>query len=275
MADRDANWHALQAAAELSGLDLAGAQLVSSSARDVWHLPAERAAVCITRPGARSWDQVTNEARAVHAARAAGVRTPPILGGPFELPDVRFALVFEWLDARPATGAWPELVEAAARLAHAPTDGLSTLVTHFAHPPERWAELLGVSAAARLTARWHQAAAAVTRLVHEGPLVLCHGDLQLSNALVDDQGMGWLLDLEHAGLAPPEWDPAKILILSHRFGAPAAPGTLLSRWPSLDRARLADCVAAQETLNIGWLVQMALTGTRGAAAEARQGSSLF
>lgn len=270
--DRDAEWPALQAAAAQSGLDLAGARLVSSSARTVWHAPAGRAAVCITRPGARSWNQVTNEARAVSAARAAGVRTPPILGGPFELPDVRFALVYEWLDGEPAPTdrAWTEVVTQAARIASARADGLGPLSLHLAVRPERWAEVLGVTFGTSFKTHWTAAAGAVAKLVHDGPLVLCHGDLHPSNVLMDDDGAGWLLDLENACLAPPEWDPAKILILAHRFGEPAAPGPLLTAWPSLDRSRLTACVSAQEVLNVGWLAEMALNGTRGAAVEARR-----
>ena len=44
-------------------------------------------------------------------------------------------------------------------------------------------------------------------------LVLCHGDVQPANIIVDPAGEPWLIDFEYACLAPREWDPAKLVIL--------------------------------------------------------------
>ncbi len=101
-------------------------------------------------------------------------------------------------------------------------------------------------------------------------LVLCHGDVQPANIIVDPAGEPWLIDFEYACLAPREWDPAKLVILSRRFGDPAGVDDVLAAWPSLDHARLAECIRAQETLLVAWLVRMSLSGTSGAAAEARR-----
>ena len=51
----------------------------------------------------------------------------------------------------------------------------------------------------------------------QGDLMPAHCDLQPANFLIDNQGRAWLIDFEYASLAPPGWDPAKLLILSRRF----------------------------------------------------------
>ncbi|MGH3802893.1 MAG: hypothetical protein ACRDTD_22745, partial [Pseudonocardiaceae bacterium] len=67
-----------------------------------------------------------------------------------------------------------------------------------------------------------------------------------------------------------EWDPAKLVILAHRFGEPANAEPLLAYWPAIHPDRLADCVTAKETLIVEWLVHMADQGVAGAGGEARR-----
>ena len=93
--------------------------------------------------------------------------------------------------------------------------------------------------------------------------MLCHGDLQPANILVDEYGGPWLIDLEYARLAPAEWDPAKLVVLSNRFGDPVRTDRCLTAWPELDRSRLQSCALVQETQSVAWLTQMALDGTHG------------
>lgn len=268
----DADVRDVEAVAELAQLDAADARLVAFSSRAVWHLPRAGAAVVIPRPGARSPGQVHAESRAVRAAVLAGVLTPRLLCGPVALPDARVALVFEWVNSRaiPSDRAWPLVVVQAAQLASAPTTGLPTLRTSFSMSTPTAPSVLGTDQAADFTARWSAASEIVAALSGSAPLVVCHGDLQLANMLIDRAGRGWLIDFEYACLAPPEWDPAKVLILARRFGDPADPEVLLGAWPALDPARLAACVTAQEILNVGWLIQMAERGTTGASVEARR-----
>lgn len=267
----DAEYPALLEAAECADLDPAGAQLVSLSSRAMWHLPTARAAVAITRPGTCDHGRVIQEARAVRAARACGVRTPDLRHDVIDLAGERFALVFDWIEgSAPSPGSWPPIVAEAAKLARAPTDGIQTLRLDRAATDGQWATILGPSLAPDFAKRWQRASREVDDLAATGPLVLAHGDLQPANVLVDSAGTPWLLDFECARLAPVEWDPAKIIILGNRFGNPHEPGPLLSAWPPLDPSRLARCVAAQEVLNVGWLVQMAINGTADAAAEARR-----
>jgi thiamine kinase-like enzyme len=136
-------------------------------------------------------------------------------------------------------------------------------------PGPRWAEVLGEHLNLALAELCDRAAATIEALAVGDRLVLCHGDLQLANALVDGDGQAWLLDLEYACLAPREWDPAKLLILSRRFADPSSAEDVLAAWPTLDPDRLAACVAVQETQLVAWLTRMAVDGASGAAAEAR------
>jgi aminoglycoside phosphotransferase (APT) family kinase protein len=130
--------------------------------------------------------------------------------------------------------------------------------------------VLGADLANVLAERSEIASVAVRRLTAHGDLVLAHGDLQPANALIGATGRAWLLDFEFARAAPREWDPGKLLVLSHRFGEPSDVGPLLGEWRQLDHARLAICADAQEVLIVLWLVRMAREGTAGAAEEARR-----
>jgi len=187
------------------------------------------------------------------------------------LPGGRFALGYSWVDGRriTSTRAWQQTVAEAAKLANAPTAHLPAVRVELDVPRRQWIDVLGPSLIMAFTSAWDNAAQTLATLIEPGDLVLAHGDLSPANMLVDRQGEGWLIDFEYASLAPREWDAAKVLILSHRFGDPVDPEYLLSAWPHLDGARLAECVRVQEVLIIGWLVQMAIRGTLDAAAEAR------
>lgn len=129
--------------------------------------------------------------------------------------------------------------------------------------------MLGSRLFAELSEHIRHAEAALRELLSRDDLVLCHGDLQPANILVDEYGDPWLIDLEYACLAPAEWDPAKLVVLSNRFGDPVGTDRCLTAWPELDRSRLRSCALVQETQIVAWLTQMALDGTHGAASESR------
>jgi len=265
--ERDA---ALDAARRL-GLNDAGARLASWSSRAIWHLPASGVALAIARAGAKSERAVHVEAAAVRAALHAGVATPRVLYGPIALPGLRFATAFEWITGRRAGPAdWAPIVQEAALLPKSGTIGIPVLDWPDATAEREDMRVLGPALAAAVAERSAVASAAVTRLTTSDDLVLSHGDLQPANALIDPSGRAWLLDFEFARTAPREWDPAKLVVMQRRFGAPTNTHSLLHAWPLLDRTRLAACADAQEVLLVLWLVRMAREGTVGAADEARR-----
>ena len=225
----------------------------------------------ISRPGTKDSTDVRAEVAAVRAALAAGTRTPRLVAGPAELDDDRIVLAYDWIVSRPfAPGDWPSVARKLARLAGASTEGLAALEWPTGLPDERWHDVLGADRHATFTDRCEAAAAGIRALTADrSGLVLCHADVQPANALVDTDGHPWLIDFEYACLAPREWDPAKVVILGRRFGDPPDVADVLSAWPDLDPSRLATCVEAQETLLVAWLARMALSGTAGAAGEAR------
>jgi Ser/Thr protein kinase RdoA (MazF antagonist) len=263
---------ALYRAGDVLGLDTSGAQLVSSTSRFIWHLPGLRLAVLISRPGTKNPADVQAEVAAVRAALAADVRTPRLVSAPVELADNRTVLVYDWIASRPfASDDWPDTARELARLAEAGTDGLAVLKWPDELPDERWRDVLGPELHAEFAVRCRAAATTIRDLTTDcGALVLCHGDVQPANVLVDPSGSPWLIDFEYACLAPREWDPAKVAILGQRFGDPQDVPDVLSAWPDIDLAQLSTCIDAQETLLVAWLARMALSGTVGAAAEARR-----
>jgi hypothetical protein len=261
---------ALRAARRL-GLISTDARLVAWSSRLVWHLPDANAALAISRPGTKTEQDVVAETTAGRAALAAGVATPRVLAGPIELVDSRFATAFEWISGRRAGPAdWPAVVREAARLPKSATTGVPVLAWPATAAERGDALVLGTDLATVLVERSEIASAILEGLTAAGDLVLAHGDLQPSNAIIDAAGRAWLLDLEFACAAPREWDPSKLLVLHRRFGDPADLGSLLPRWRRIDQARLAACADAQEVLLVLWLVRMAREGTVGAAEEARR-----
>ncbi|MGH3804576.1 MAG: phosphotransferase family protein, partial [Pseudonocardiaceae bacterium] len=252
----DADWHSkelrlLHRAAELARLDSTDCRLASRAARLIWKLPACGAAVAITRPGGHSLDLVTGQVCSIQAARAAGVRTPALLTGPLTLPGRRYALVFEWVDGVTQTSeeTWPHVAEQAARLADVPLrPRLPRLELKQVSSANSRSRALGTELARRFAGHWETACASVNRMMAAAPLALCHGDLQPANCILDNAGRTWLIDWEYSCIAPMEWDPAKLVILAHRFGEPANAEPLLAYWPAIHPDRLADCVTAQETL---------------------------
>lgn len=266
----DSDRQAMLFAAEELDLDNRGAVLVSASSRLIWHLPASNAALTISRPGMKSLASVTAEATAIRAATAAGVRTPGLRGGPVGVANDRFALATEWLAGRtPTTADWPAITVAAARLAEASPVDVPVLAWPAAETAPNLAEILSEPLADEFADRCVDAARGLESLLDDAPPVLAHGDLQPANVLCDSNGQAWLLDMEYACMAPREWDPAKIVIFTRRFGDSPDSTKLLSAWPSLDTRRLTRCIAVQEALLVFWLVRMAAHGTAGAAPESR------
>lgn len=261
---------ALRDAGVTLGLDTSDASLVSSTSRIIWHLPVPNAALLISRPGAKKLAEVDVEVNAVRAASAAGVRTPRPLVGPVELDGRRVALAYEWISGRSATDAdWPAIGRELAELAGASGVDIDVLRWPADMPEGRWADVLGADIGRTFSQWCRHAQTSIGRMTADrGDLVLCHGDVQPSNVIVDENEVPWLIDFEYACLAPREWDPAKILILNRRFGDPHDVPGVLASWPALNQTRLAVCVRVQETLLVAWLVRMALNGTRGAAVEA-------
>ena len=250
------------------GLDPAGAQLISASSRWIWHLPRVGAALLVTRPGTKDRDALDHELNATAAARSAGVRAPALIAGPAQSEE-SFAFAVEWIDAVQFTSdAWPAIAGQLALLADADTTGIPPLAWPAGWPRTEWQDVLGAQLASDLADRCAASGKALRDLLG-GELVLAHGDVQPANVLVDSTGSPWLVDFEYTRRAPREWDPAKLSILTRRFGDPAHADELLRAWPALEPDRLVACVAAQETQIVAWLADMALTGTDGAAAEAR------
>jgi Ser/Thr protein kinase RdoA (MazF antagonist) len=244
-------------------------RLVSWSSRSIWHIPDSCAALVISRPDAKTIQDVIAETTAARAAAAAGVATPRILADPIALPDSRYATAFEWISGRRAGRTdWGAVVREAARLSTAATTHIPIL--DWPNPTGESVGILGADLADVLAERSKIASSAVGRLTAAGGLVLAHCDLQPANALIDAEGRAWLLDFEFARAAPREWDPAKLLVLSRRFGEPSDVMPLLGEWRQLDDARLAACADAQEVLIVLWLLRMAREGTSGAAEEARR-----
>ena len=182
----------------------------------------------------------------------------------------RLVLAFSWIDGRTlATADWPAASAEAAKLAQAQPDGLSALLWPPSWPDPSWQEVLGSNLFTELSEHVLRAERSLRDLLNSDNLVLCHGDLQPANILVNKCGDPWLIDLEYACLAPSEWDPAKLVILSSRFGDPLAIERCLAAWPQLDKSRLRSCVLVQEAQIVAWLTQMALSGAHGAADESR------
>lgn len=263
---------ALHDAGAVLGLATAAASLVSSTSRIIWHLPGPAAAVLISRSGTKGLDEVDAEANAVRAASDNGVRTPRLLAGPIELENRRVALAYEWIEGRPAAEAdWPGVGRELATLARGTGAGLTVLRWPSDLPESHWTGVLGADLGKRFSQHCRHAQASIDAMTSDrSKLVLCHGDVQPANVIVDADGAPWLIDFEYACLAPREWDPAKLVILNRRFGDPHDLPGVLASWPALDRTRLAVCVRVQEALLVAWLVRMALNQTLGALAEARR-----
>src|SRR5688572_15102381 len=217
-------------AARTAGLSTDGLRLVSSSSRMVWHAPDANAAITVTRPGTKTLEQVTHETRAISAIADAGARTPGLIAGPMRLPGQRFAFMTEWVDqAAPPSRerAWILIAEQASLVAKAAAEGIQPI-----HMPEiaqsTWRELLGPGACEQFSVRWDDARSAVSELLASCPRVVAHDDLHPGNALIDTSQRCWLVDLEYACAAPPEWDLAALVVLHRRFGDPGNLDELLS-----------------------------------------------
>lgn len=245
-------------AAQRLGLDTSGSRLVSASSRLIWYLPVDQVALTITRPDSRPADDIGAEVAAVRSATAGGVRTPPLLADPIELAGSRFALPYRWIAGRAFQSTdWPAGVTEAAKLAACNPEGLRRLSWSTNWPDPAWEALLGHELFIEFSRHARHADQVVNDLLRTANLVLCHGDLQPGNFIVDEAGRPWLIDLEYACLAPPGWDAAKIIILSDRFGDPAPHDDLLRAWGRLNQRALVSCVFTQEIQIVCWLLRMA------------------
>lgn len=257
-------------AAQPLGLDTSGSRLVSASSRLIWHLPVDQVALAITRPGSKTTDDIAAEVAAVRSVTAGGVRTPPLLAEPIELAHSCFALPYRWVDGRAFESAdWPAGVAEVAKLARCHPEGLRLLAWPTNWPDPAWKTVLGRTLFAEFSVHVHHAKQALSNLLSRHNPVLCHGDVQPANFLMDQTNNPWLIDLEHACLAPPGWDAAKIVLLSNRFGDPASPAVILDSWPSASAHCLETQTKAQEIQIVSWLLEMTGHGTLGAGQEAR------
>ncbi|MFC4056174.1 phosphotransferase [Actinomadura syzygii] len=263
-------------AAERAGLGAEGVRLVSRGSRLVWHAPAGDAAITVTRPGTTTLEQVSHEIRLTERLRKAGVNTPRILAGPIRACG-RFAFVTQWVERAPTTPhaqSWPLIAEQAARFpgAGAGADGVQP-VRMPEVPVSTWRDRLGSDMGEAFADRWDNARQVLGELLGHCEPVVCHDDQHPDNALIDRQGRCWLLDLELVAAAPPERDPASLVVLNRRFGDPSDPEALLTYWPALDPQRLSVCARVREVLIVGRLL---LRGTQDAVTEGtRRAQGLF
>lgn len=266
----DAERPSMRDAARRLGLNTSGSRLVSASSRLIWHLPVDQVALTITRPDSKTADDIGAEVAAVRSATAGGVRTPPLLTEPAELADSRFALPYRWIDGRVFESTdWPAGVAEAARLAGCDPEGLRRLSWPTGWPDPCWESILSQQLFAEFSGHVHHANQLVNDLLKTNDLVLCHGDLQTTNFLVDEAGDPWILDLEYACLAPPTWDAAKIIILANRFESPERYDDLLTAWREPNQRDLASCVLAQEVQIVCWILRMARAGDLNVEEESR------
>lgn len=257
-------------AARQLGFETSGARLVSASSRLIWHLPKDQVALTITRPGSKTADDIQAEVAAVRSATASGVHTPSLFAQPAELSGSRFALPYHWIFGRPFRSEdWPVVLAEVAKLARSQTAGLPQLSLPVSWPDPAWVAVLGQQLYADLSGRIAHVTQKLRNLLGKNNLVLCHGDLHPSNFLVTEAGDPWIIDLEHSRLAPPEWDAAKLIILSSRFGEPTPSDSLKHSWEQLDGDSLRRCVSIQETQIVAWLLEMTLGGRPDAATECR------
>lgn len=268
---RDADAGTLAEAARSLHLDPTDARLVSASSRLVWHLPRAGVALYVTRPGAKTRQQLDHEVEAVRAARAVEVRTPQVFAGPVRLDGEQYGVAFEWVAGRPPTSPdeWNSAVDEAAKLADAGPVSVPRLRIDLVDPTAA-EPVIGPHLARALARASVQAAAVVDDLMASQPLAMCHGDLQPANVIIDATGAAWLLDFEYSRLGPAEWDLAKLHVLERRFGVPPVPQTLPCQWQRLTDERVARCLAPVEAQLVAWLVSMAAIGSQGAGEEARR-----
>jgi Ser/Thr protein kinase RdoA (MazF antagonist) len=265
---RQVEREAMRAAAAALHLDPRNARLVSSSSRMMWHLPGAGAALAISRAGNKSLADVMAEASAVAAAGEAGVRTPALLAAPLEIDGPRHVLAFRWLDGRPlGPHEWRSAAVEAAKLAVANPSAFRPLAWPAAWPRPQWLTILGDELFEKLAGCCYAASIAFSKL--QGNLVPAHCDLQPANYLIDGQGRAWLIDFEYASLAPPGWDPAKLVILSRRFHDPAGCDDLLSVWPDSTTVNIDAIAEVQEVLLVAWLANMTLNDAPAAELETR------
>lgn len=254
----------LEAAVEvagLAGLPSDGLRLVSSTSRLIWHCPDGNAAITVTRPSSRTYDQVAFEIRMIDVLRETGVRTPHVLGGPFHLPGQRLGHVTEWITHVPPRTpeiGWHLVAEQASRVASANPEGIDPLFMPDVSDTT-WDDLLGRDLSARFAERWNSERNTLTALLSGGDLVVSHGDLHPGNALIDSAGLCWLIDLERVSLVPSEWDHAILTILAKRFGDPTNLDELLAYWPPADPERLAACIRVREIIIVGGLLRQGHT----------------
>jgi hypothetical protein len=265
----DIEHEAMLAAAAQLRLDPRNARLVSSSSRMMWHLPRAGTALAISRAGAKRLSDVMAEASAVLAAGEVGVRTPPLLDAPLTVDESRHVLAFRWVDGRPlGAHEWRSAAVEAAKLAAANTSAFRPLAWPAAWPRLQWLTILGDELFEKLADYCYAASIAFSEML-QGNLAPAHCDLQPANFLIDDQGRAWLIDFEYASLAPPGWDPAKLLILSRRFHDPAGCEDLLSVWPNSTTVNIDAIAEVQEVLLVAWLADMTLNDTPTAEPETR------
>jgi len=139
-------------------------------------------------------------------------------------------------------------------------------------PRKQWSAIVGQQLFDILADHSRRAVSLYQEMM-QGELVPAHCDLQPANFLIDSHRCAWVIDFEYASLAPPGWDPAKIVILSRRFGDPPSSDYLLDCWSPSALARIRDIALVQEVLLVSWLADMALNGTAGAHCEVRARSA--
>lgn len=270
----DAARRALTVACQAAGLPTAGVELVRLGSNAVFRLDV--ATIARVAPSLVCWD---NAVRQIAVARwLASVRYPATRATPVGQP-VRAGghVVTFWESVAPETAYAPiGQVAAVIRRLHelsAPADVDLPQLRPFGSSDDPLPEFSGLSAAdARLMSeRFDWARRTFAAMDFPLPAGVIHGDANIGNVLLDQQGQAVLIDLDSFSIGPREWDLIQTALFADRFGWHTAEeyrtfvevyGYDIKQWGGYET--LADM---REVAMTAWISKKAASD-KGAAAEA-------